>query len=137
MVDGAKPRDCAQSRCGLDVVDDLWLGGAIAARHHHGPAHGAKREHVQRRRRQHETERPQAGRHDVGQLQGSVRVEQHDWRGVAPELEFFGGIHTAVAADHVEVAGHQCERLGLAVLGLAQGAHRGFVRGVARELIAA
>ena len=128
--------DALQPGLRLGVVGDLRFVRQVAAGHHHGMVEVPQQQQMQRRRRQHEPERGQAGSDRVGQ-RGTGRLQQHDRRLGAGQQPCLAGRHPAVATDHVDIACHQCERLGLAVLRRAQLRHRPGIRGVACKLVAA
>ena len=104
------------SRRGRRRGGDLRLVGEVAAGHHHRAIEAPRHEQVQRRGRQHEAERAQAGRDGVGERFGPVGAQEHDRRLRAGGARLFLGVDRAVAADDVEIGGHQRERLGVAAL---------------------
>ena len=130
-------RDAGKPRARVVIVDDLRLVGEIAARHHHRSVDVAKQKKMQRRGRQHEAERGKARRDRVGEPLGTGRVEQHDRRLGAREKRLLRRTHAAIAADDVEVARHQRERLGVAPLRCAQAFDRFGIGRVAGEVVAA
>lgn len=92
---------------------------------------------MQRRRRQHESERPQSGRDRIGKLFGAAGVEEHDWRCGAGEKCSFIVHNSAIAPNDIEIARHQRERLSIAMFEFPEPLHHIGARRIAGELIAA
>ena len=80
---------------------------------------------------------PQARCDGLGEMLRSAGRENDDGRFGALQHLPRRVVERAIAADDVEIAGHQSERLGIALLQGTQTGHRLLVGGVASELIAA
>jgi hypothetical protein len=91
---------------------------------------------VERRGRQHEAERPQAGSDCFGKPRGAVGTQQDNWRWHTRQLALFLGDDRAIAPNDCKVACHECKRLGVASLGAAQARNRVGIGGVACQVIA-
>ena len=117
----------------LVVSGALRLAGDVAAGHHHRPRHAAQQHVVHRRVRQHETDVVEAGRHRLGQSL-ALRLEQNDGCLRAGQQGFLFRRHRAVAADDVQVPGHQREGLAAAALPGAQALHHVRLGRIAREM---
>ena len=120
----------------LRVVDNRRLMRDVGAGHHQRPVHVLQQQSMQRRGRQHETERAEPGRNRARQSLRTVSVEQNDRPLDRGELALLRCADRAIAADDIEVAGHERERLGFPPLALPQPLHCIGIFSVAGEVIA-
>ena len=88
------------------------------------PIEPPEHERVQRGRRQHEAQCPKARRNLFRQPLRPVGIEEDDRRRRAAEQPLFVAVDRAIAADDLDVGGHQRERLPLAPLRAPQASFR-------------
>ena len=132
-----------EARHGHLVVADDGLVGEVAARHHQRRPHGAQQQVLQGRVGKHGAQLGQVARHArrnrqiLRHARRILAAQQHDGGAGAYELGALGVAHLAHLAQGVEVGKHHGQRLGGAVLALAQLSHGCLVACVAGKVEAA
>ncbi len=135
-VVGAEPvGDVAQARRRVCVAVDQRLGRAVGAGEHQRAAVRLGEQDVQRRGRQHHTERAVAGRHGVADRGAGSALEQDDRPLRRDQQILLDRADVGERSDHVEVGGEQGEGLLLPVLAPAQVKDCGLVRGVDGQVV--
>jgi len=130
--------DLAQARHRLVIVRRERFVGEVAGGHHERPrAQPVQQQDVQRRVGQHDAVHCRVRRDRVREWRIIAPVHEHDRRLGAGQQRLGDVGDLREAADGREVGRHHCQRLGLAVLALAQPPHGRVVVRVAGEVEAA
>ena len=144
VVGEPRVRERGESLERLRVVGDDGLPGEVAARHHQDLRAGSisrepEQQVVQRRVRQHQPEVTTARCDLVGSHRrpGVATAGEHDRVGETGEQRRVGLRQRDDPLRGLEVAHHQCERLGPSLLPLAQSRHGVGVGRVTRQVVAA
>ena len=118
------------------IVDALGFVAAVPGCQHDGTIQSLHQQPMQRRVRQHESQRGLSRRHPGG-YRLSPGIQNNDGSLSRAKRRPFNFIHAGISLNHGSIAGHQCKGFMVSLLALPQSLYRLLIAGITSQMDAA